>query len=93
MDVKPIEDKLNEFINNVMCRRIPNQQKARNLWGELSAYIEPSFKNEFEIEWSHYMLNEWGDESPKMFSVDISKLKDYFYGEVFSEKDRHILRW
>lgn len=49
---------LEDFRNNVFCRRESNQRKARESWLYLGKLLPDEKRVGFEIEWSHYLLNE-----------------------------------
>jgi hypothetical protein len=49
---------LNEFLNNVVCRREVNQYKAKKIWKTISINIPKETKQLFETEWEHYCLGQ-----------------------------------
>jgi hypothetical protein len=67
---------IEEFRNNVFCRRKSNQIKANKLWLKVSGNLSNSDKTLFEIEWSHYMI---GELEPNEFSFYFTNhVKKYF---------------
>ena len=49
---------IEEFRNNVFCRREINQHKADKLWREIKVLIPPVERQEFQGEWEHYLIGE-----------------------------------
>ena len=60
------------FLNNVICRNDSNQHKARKIWKEIKHTFTDKQILYFEIEWNHYLLNEFDST---VFSKYIQKLK------------------
>lgn len=73
------KEKLEEFINNVMCKRESNQHKAHLLWVDIRNGLSEEIVSKFEIEWSHYMLGEF--ESSEFARLDITMIKDNYNGK------------
>jgi len=70
-----MQNKFNDFVNNVYCRRELNQHKAHKIWDEIKEIIPNNIRQLFEIEWNHYCMGEF--ESDK-FGIDIEMIKSYF---------------
>ena len=66
-----LEEKLNAFRNQVCCRNNNNQFLARKIWNKIKSNFDEKIRRDFEIEWSHYMLNEM---STSQFGEEIKKL-------------------
>lgn len=68
-------DKLEEFINNVMCRRESNQHKAHLLWeSDIRYCLDEDFAQLFRSDWNHYAM-QWGNLDPDDFAGHIEDLK------------------
>jgi hypothetical protein len=55
-----MNDIIDEFRNNLFCRRDSNQRKAKKLWETINVSIPEPDRTLFETEWSHYL--NWGPE-------------------------------
>lgn len=55
--------KYNEFRNNVMCRNLSNQIEADKLWKNIKHIVPENDRKLFEIEWGHYMINEFNTDT------------------------------
>ena len=72
---------LDEFINNVMCRRESNQHKAKKLWEQIKPLMSEENKNMFMTEWrGHYIFT--GEHNPNDFSFWVSKYIKPLYQKV-----------
>lgn len=71
---------IDDFINNVFCRRESNQIKAKRLWNKIkeNSTLNTKTITDFEIEWSHYLLGEY---NPNDFAFFIQSLKDEINGK------------
>ena len=59
---------LEQFRNEVFCRRETNQHKAKQIWNKLCDKFDSNDKMLFEIEWRHYLMGE----------IDINDFAYYF---------------
>jgi len=73
--VSELEPEFVQFTNEAFCRREINQHKARKLWEKLRSRIPDSERRKFEVEWSHYMLGEFG---AAWFGDEVNLIKKYF---------------
>lgn len=71
---KDREKLLEEFRNNIFCRRESNQKKAKKLWEELKPYLNNSDIQIFNTEWSHYLMGDC--------ELDINGFSLFFYKHV-----------
>lgn len=73
-----------EFRNNVFCRRTVNQDKAKELWELIKCFQDVNPKifmstsdiQQFEIEWSHYLM---GELTPEEFGTVFKKHIQKYY--------------
>ncbi len=64
-----------EFTNEVFCRRDSNQLKADKLWKEIKVLFPEKTSKDFEIDWGHYLLNQFNYEQFGISIVDLKKSK------------------
>ena len=72
MSVEEYEKIFTEFRNNVFCRYDSNQHKAKTLWKEIKQLYTDEAAREFEIDWIHYMSNEF---QYNVFDIAIVQLR------------------
>tara|TARA_Y100001937_G_scaffold102173_1_gene140406 strand:+ start:438 stop:677 length:240 start_codon:yes stop_codon:yes gene_type:complete len=58
-----IKDKIELFINELMCRRESNQRKANKLWQEIKPHLKKKDANLFETEWRGHYIHT-GEHTP-----------------------------